>query len=327
MAGYNEVHGHGPIIQNLKKTIKNNKVSHAYIFDGPKGIGKKAMANAFAKALECEAGNGEACGHCLSCRVFESGNHPDIFYVGPSKDRKTLGVDDIRGQICRNMEVKPFKYRYKVFIVEKASSMTPQAQNAMLKTIEDPAEYGIFIFLSENLSAFLPTVLSRCITFRFKPLPDSEVEAHLMETGLDREQARLAACFSQGNIGRAEEISSSKEFMEMRALAITLTQSLRRLDLPEIFAQFSSIEKYKDSIQDFLDLFIAWYRDVIAVKATGSTEFLMQADKSNEIYSEAQSTDLQSLYRKFDAVSRAKKSLRLNSNFQLTLEMMMLALR
>jgi DNA polymerase-3 subunit delta' len=319
--------GREGIIEALKRTKRHGKVSHAYIFEGPKGSGKRDLASAFAKSLQCEANGDQACGECISCRVFESGNHPDIIYVAPAGGTKSIGVDDVREQVNRNMGIKPFKYRYKIFFVDNASTMTPAAQNAMLKNVEEPEEYGIFLFMADNLAAFLPTVLSRCVVYKLRPLADSAIEKQLIDLGTDREKARLAACFAQGNLGRAKEITSSEAFMEMRGEAVRLAQAVRRLDIPELLMQTLTLEKYKDQMQQFLDLLILWYRDAMVVKSTGSTDRMIQQDKTSEIYSEAQATELKCLQRKFDAIWDAKKNLARNANFQLAMEAMLLQLR
>jgi len=204
--------------------------------------------------------------------------------------------------------------------------MTPAAQNALLKTIEEPSSFGLFLMLSENYNAFLPTIISRCVLLRLKPLPDADVIGYLTRNSIGEEQARFYGAFSQGNIGKAMRLASSQSFMEMRETAVSLAQALRRLDTPDLFARYRVLEPYKDSIQEFLDLFILWYRDVIIMKETDCPRLLFQPDKQNEIYAEAHATELPSLYRKFDAIWQAKRSLQQNGNFQLTLEMMLLSL-
>ncbi|MEI3523193.1 MAG: hypothetical protein V8Q36_03205 [Anaerotignum sp.] len=129
-------------------------VSHAYLLTGSSGSGKRLIADTFAKTLQCEAGGTEPCGHCRSCSAFDSGNHPDIVYVRPAK--KTLGVDDVREQILEDVSLKQYRYRYKIYIVEQADTMTVQAQNALLKTLEEPPAYAVFLLLAENQTAFLP---------------------------------------------------------------------------------------------------------------------------------------------------------------------------
>jgi len=324
MASFSEIIGYNGIIDSLKSSILSQRVSHAYIFDGQAGMGKTMLAKAFSKTVQCEAGGADACGQCVSCRAFESGNHPDVFYV--SSDKKSIGVDDIREQVITPMETRPYRYRYKVFIIGKADTMTTAAQNALLKTIEEPAPFGLFLLLSENYNAFLPTVISRCIIFRLKPLPEEDVIGYLSQRDISEEQARFYSAFSQGNIGKAMCLASSQAFTEMRETVISLAQALRRLDIPDLFSRFHIFETYKDDIQELLDLFMLWYRDVIIMKETNSPSLLFQQDKKNEIYAEAQATDLSFLYKKFDAIWQAKRNLKQNGNFQLTLEMMLLSL-
>ena len=140
-------------------------VGHAYILEGGRQE-RLDIGRAFAKARNCQASDttslGVACGECLSCRVFESGNHPDIFFVAGTK-ATGIGVDDVRDQIVSRMTTQPFKYGYKIFVVDRSETLTPAAQNALLKTIEEPAPYGVFLFLAEHVHTLLPTLLSRCV--------------------------------------------------------------------------------------------------------------------------------------------------------------------
>jgi len=182
---------------DLPSALKHNR-GHAFILEGE---ASKVMAagRAFAKGLNClEANkangpdNTNACGHCLSCRVFESGNHPDVFYVKGTKTTG-IGVDDVRDQVIQAMTTQPFRYKYKVFLVEKAETLTPAAQNALLKTIEEPASYGVFLFLCAHVHTLLPTLLSRCVLVRLGEKlapPDKEHESLAEEiagsiTGMD----------------------------------------------------------------------------------------------------------------------------------------------
>ena len=136
-------------------------MSHAQILVGELEL-VRAQAFALAKAANCLSVNGESpCNTCISCRVFETGNHPDTFYITKTK-QNSIGVDDVRDQIITPMSTKPYGYKHKVFIVEKAETLTPAAQSALLKTIEEPAPYGFFLFLAPNEHSFLPTILSRC---------------------------------------------------------------------------------------------------------------------------------------------------------------------
>jgi len=137
-------------------------MSHAIIFTGEDLRETQAHAHEYAKALNCMSDGKQPCGHCLSCRVFEHRNHPDTIYVTASK-ASSIGVEDVRAQIIAPMATKPFRYRYKIFIIDYADLLTPQAQSALLKTIEEPAPYGVFLFVATGIHGFHETILSRCV--------------------------------------------------------------------------------------------------------------------------------------------------------------------
>jgi len=160
------------------KRVATGHVGHAYLLEGRTGL--LEAANAYAKALNCLNGGEVACDTCLSCRVFDSGNHPDTFYVAATKT-VGIGVEDVRNQIVTEMATRPFRYQYKVFIIDKAETMTPAAQNALLKTIEEPAPYGVFLLLTKELELMLETVRSRCVTVKVgeTALQNTPDEAHI----------------------------------------------------------------------------------------------------------------------------------------------------
>ena len=142
-------------------------MSHAYILAGETDY-VRAYAMNMAKTLNCLAENTTPCGECLSCRVFDSGNHPDVLYVVGTK-ATGIGVEDVRDQVIVPMATQPFRYQYKIFIMDKAETLTPAAQNALLKTIEEPAPYGVFLLLVAQTDKLLPTVLSRCVVHKIAP--------------------------------------------------------------------------------------------------------------------------------------------------------------
>ena len=177
MAGFSEIIGHEQIIEHLQNAIRLNKVSHAYILDGEEGSGKMLLASAFAQTLQCEQGGTEPCGKCHSCIQAESRNQPDIIRVTHEKPG-SIGVDDIRDQLCSDILIRPYSSPWKIYIVDEAEKMTVQAQNALLKTIEEPPAYGIVLLLTENSEAFLPTILSRCVTLKLRPVKDEQIRKY-----------------------------------------------------------------------------------------------------------------------------------------------------
>ena len=162
MAGFQDILGHEQIIEHLQNAIKTDKVSHAYILDGPDMSGKKMIADAFAMTLECEKKGTEPCMECHSCKQALGKNQPDIIYLQHEKPN-TISVDDFRSQINNDIGVKPYSSPYKVYIVDEAEKMNVQAQNALLKTIEEPPAYAVILLLTNNAEIFLPTIISRCV--------------------------------------------------------------------------------------------------------------------------------------------------------------------
>ena len=296
MHSFNEIAGHRQVIDSLQNSIRHGRVSHAYIFSGEAGMGKKLLANTFAKTLQCAEGGVEPCGRCRSCLTFESGNQPDVFYVKPTKT-KAVGVDDIRQIVTENLVTRPFSSAYKIFIIDHADEMTAQAQNALLKSIEEPAVYAVFILLAQNMNLFLPTVLSRCVTYKLKPVPEPDVRAYLARAAVPPENAALLSEYAFGNIGRALTLANDAEFLDMRDEITRTARNLERADLAETFAVFSVFEKYKERIQEALDILYIWYHDARAPFAN------------------------------IDAVDAAKRRLKQNANFQLTIEVMLLDIK
>ncbi|MBR5360374.1 MAG: DNA polymerase III subunit delta, partial [Lachnospiraceae bacterium] len=144
---FRKIVGHEDIISRFRSSIETNHVSHAYIIAGEEGSGRMTLAHAFAKALQCEEGGSESCGECKSCKQAESGNHPDILIIDKGEE-KTLSVKAIRDQVVNTMDIKPYSSKYKIYIIKEAESMSEEAESALLKTIEEPPEYGIIMILT-----------------------------------------------------------------------------------------------------------------------------------------------------------------------------------
>ena len=324
MHQFSEVYGNALLLRHLRQAVISQKVSHAYLLIGSKGSGKRMIADAFAKTLECETGGTQACGHCSSCSAFASGNHPDVVYVRPTK--KTLGVDDIREQILEDVSLKQYRYRYKIYIVEQADTMTVQAQNALLKTLEEPPGYAVFLLLAQQEDAFLPTVLSRTVTLRLRPLPDTLVAAYLrQEKRLQEADAAVYAAYAQGSIGTALMLLEDTGFQQMREDILQKLAALPRLGAGEVFLWAKELEQYKEDLR-FLDVMQLWYRDLLLAKRLHSDEYLIQKDKKSEIFRCAVEPEAE-LARKAAVIQRARVQLARNANFRLTMEVMLMELK
>ena len=214
MSSFKDVVGHKNIIQYIENAVKTDKVSHAYILNGEKGSGKRLLANLFAMSLQCQNRDedGDACGKCQSCKQAASNNQPDIIRVTHEKPN-TISIDDIREQINNDIVIKPYSSKYKIYIVPDADMMSVQAQNALLKTIEEPPAYAVILLLTENAEILLPTIRSRCVMLKLRNIKDQLIKKYLMEQmEIPDYKADVCVAFAQGNMGRAIMLATSEHF-------------------------------------------------------------------------------------------------------------------
>ena len=326
MSGFEKVMGHTQAVAHLENAIKQNKVSHAYIFNGEKGCGKKMLALEFARMLQCQE-EGRPCGKCRSCLQAESGNHPDIIKITHEKPG-SIGVDDIREQLIGDVQIKPYSSPYKVYIVPDAEKMTVQAQNALLKTIEEPPAYAVILLLTTNASAFLPTILSRCVMLTLKPVPDEQVRSYLMEhVQIPDYQADICVAFAQGNIGKAVELASSDTFQEIKTAAMHLAKHIPDMEISEINQNVKDVATFKMDIQDYLDLLAIWYRDALYFKATNDINGCVFKDEINIIVEQTKKASYEGISTILEALQKAKARMNANVNFDLTMELLFLTIK
>ena len=327
MAGFHDILGHEQIIAHLQNAIEEDKVSHAYIFNGPEASGKMMLAEAFAMALQCEGEGKRPCLECRSCRQAADHNQPDIIYVSHEKPN-TIGVDDIRTQINNDIDIKPYSSRYKVYIVDEAQKMNQQAQNALLKTIEEPPAYAIILLLTTNADSFLQIILSRCITLNLKAVKEDKIKEYLMKHyQIPDYQADICAAFSQGNVGKAIQLASSEEFGELKASVLQLMKRLEDIDLYEMTGAVKQIAEYKLSVNDYFDLMMIWFRDVLYLKATNDVDGLIFKDEVYDIKKQAAKRSYQGIETILEALEKAKIRLNANVNFDLVIELLLLTIK
>lgn len=324
MYEFRSIIGNDKIIKSLKNASINDTVSHAYILDGKEKTGKQLISKTFAKLLLCENSKEEPCLKCSSCISFESGNNPDFFFIDGNK--KKLGVSEVRDNILKNIETKPFKYKYKVFIIKDAHNMTIQAQNALLKTIEEPPKFAVFIMLSKNYNGFLPTILSRCILFKIRPLAPSIIEKFLIDKNINVNMSKFYAIYARGSIGKALEIANSEQFVQFRQDIINDIDNLDKLDLIQTYRLIDKYENIKENINEILDIYLLVYRDSLVFKQTNNENYIIQNDIANCVKNIA-SMSVKNLTNKIDAILKAKLSLQQNTNFNMTMECLFLKLK
>lgn len=327
MAGFKEILGHEQIVEHLQNAITMDKVSHAYIINGPDKSGKMMLAEAFAMTLQCEAEGNDSCMECHSCKQAINRNQPDIIYVKHEKPN-TISVDDIRTQVNNDIVIKPYSSKHKIYIIDEAEKMNVQAQNALLKTIEEPPAYAVLLLLTTNADSFLPTILSRCVTLNIKAVPDEKIKSYLMSRHqIPDYQADICVAFAQGNVGKAIQLASADDFNELKASVLQLLKRLHDIDLYEMTEAVKQIHDYKLQIYDYFDLMMIWFRDVLYFKATSDVNGLIFKDEVYDIKRQAEKSSYNGVETILEALHKAKVRLNANVNFDLTIELLLLTIK
>jgi DNA polymerase-3 subunit delta' len=285
------------------------------------------LAEAFAAALQCEKGGSEPCMECRSCHQAADRNQPDIIYVSHEKPN-TIGVDDVRRQINDDIAIKPYSSRYKIYIVDEAEKMNQQAQNALLKTIEEPPAYGIILLLTTNADSFLQTIRSRCIILDIKAVRSDVIRSYLMQQyQVPDYQADVCVAFAQGNVGKAIQLASSEDFNDLKASALQLMKRLDEIDLYEMTQAVKQISEYKLQIEDYFDLMMIWFRDILYMKATNDVNGLIFKDEVYDIKKQAAKRSYNGIEEILQALDKAKIRLNANVNFDLVIELLLLTIK
>lgn len=326
MYDFHQILGHESVKEHLQNAIASKKVSHAYILHGEEGSGKTLLAMSFAKTLQCEKGGSSPCNHCVSCKQVETNNHPDIMWV--THEKASIGVDDIRDQVNGNILIKPYQSPYKIYIIGMADKMTEAAQNALLKTLEEPPEYGVIILLANNINRILATVLSRSVVLNLRPIDSQLIKDFLMtEHHIPDYMARIAADFSGGNVGKAIKYATSEEFEGMKSQVLHILKYIDEMGLYEIVSGIKTITANKGYIDDYLDLILLWYRDVLMQKATNDPNLLTYKEEYQHIKGQAKKRSYNQIENIINSIEKAKLRLQANVNIDIALELMLLSIK
>ena len=289
----------------LSNSIKSNMISHAYMFEGPSGVGKNTMARELAATLlDME-------------NLF---NSPDYIEITP--DGNSIKIAQIR-KLQSDILVKPYK-SYKIYVIDEAQKMTVEAQNALLKTLEEPPKYAIIILITNNKESLLDTIKSRCEIIKFTPIPLVEVADYLTQTGVDKNRASLLANFSRGSMQKAIELSESEDFHIMRDEVQKYVETFLTGSMLDIMDIQNSIEKYKDNITNVLDLLVNYFRDIMMVKENVDSCMIINLDRLVFIKNMSTKITYSQLSKIIDIIEETKNKLRSNCNFNISIQVMTL---
>ena len=329
MVGLDEILGNERIKDLFRSAIDEGAVSHAYLLLGEKGIGKEAIADALALELLCPHRKelGHACLNCPSCRKVLSGNHPDLIHLRHEK-ADSISVEDIRLQLNDTIGIRPYLSPWKIYIVPDAQKMTAQAQNALLKTLEEPPDYAVLFLLADEEKSLLDTIRSRVLKIKLKPCTDSEVRSFL-EARYPNEEERIAfaVAFARGNLGRAIDILESEQFVELYHLVIRVCRGIKRMDGAQILSETRALLAACPNMEDALDFIQLWYRDLMMYKVTKDMNGLLFRRERSALMELVSVSSYEGIEALFDDIETCRKRLRANVNPELAVELLLLNMK
>ncbi len=306
---FSDIKGQARPIEIIKEYIRQPSVSRGYLFSGPDGIGKRLSAKTLAKALNCQAEALEPCDRCPSCLKIEQNQHPDVHLIDDS-DSNSIKIEDIR-TLQKNINLRPYEGRKKVFIIDNAHNLTPEAANALLKILEEPPKDSLLILVSSKVALLFKTIISRCQILKFYPLERIALEALLKnDYGLDDNLAHFLSFFSEGRLGFALRLKDTDIFGEKNRIIDEFCFNNK-----SNFNNFAGLDKQE--FRDTLNILAAWFRDVYLLKSGLPHGQLINLDRKQDL---ARAAQLYSFFRLEEALNCLSDSLlRLKQNINLKL--------
>ncbi|NLE52539.1 MAG: DNA polymerase III subunit [Chloroflexi bacterium] len=314
--------GHEWAVDHLARALRHGRTRHAYLFTGPSRIGKTRLALAFAAALNC-TGETPPCGECRACKLTLKAAHPDLTIINSGQEGGSLKIDDVR-ELQQVLSLRPYEGRYRIAILRRFHEATDQAEDALLKTLEEPAPRAVLLLTASAPDALRPTIVSRCQPMHLRPLPIELVRAALeRERGVDPDTAQALAQLSAGRIGWAlaacEDPAERATRDEAIEILLTALQGTRR----ERFARVEKIAFDKPTLLAWLDYWQGFWRDVLLV-ACGSQATIINADHEADIRALAERAGRDAAQRALESTRMTIGYLNRNVNTRLALEVLML---
>ncbi len=318
---FDQILGHERQKDILSRALTNGRIAHAYLFSGPVGIGKRLMAMALARAIVCHEQRG--CGHCPACRKIDHHNHPDLHILEP--DGNSIKIEQIRA-FQRDLNLKPLEAPRKICLIKQADTMTTGAANALLKTLEEPRGDTLLILLSAQPNRLLETIRSRCQSLPFTRHPNSRIQAELeKQLGIGATESHILAALSEGSFKKAFGKDRDLYLEQRKELLKTLTGLSSGSILPILdFAEHLAADK--TILTDILEIFQAFYRDVLMTLQGRSDDELVNLDLKEKIHRTSSRESVDTALSKLEALIEVRRQLDRNVNRQLAMEVLLLKL-
>ena len=312
------------ITETLQNQVRTGKTAHAYLFTGSRGTGKTTCARILAKAVNCpHAVNGNPCLECDICKDADRGILSDVIEIDAASNNSVEDIRDLReGTVYR-----PERCAYKIYIIDEVHMLSGSAWGALLKVMEEPPAYAVILLLTTNGANFLQTILSRCVILNLKQIPEEEVERVLREQGIPEKRIQPILKLCRGNIGKARKMAESDDFAELLHEIMNLMQSIHRMTFEEFMAAVGRLSEHRLNIRECLDFIRLWYRDVLLFKVTNDINVLVFQESFRDIREVAQKSSFEGIENIMQAIDTATRRLEANVNFELTMELLLMAVR
>ena len=318
-----EIVGHQKQLEILQQALQHGRLHHAYLFVGEDGVGKRTIALGFAKALHCLAATGDFCDECANCARVRDRNHPDVRIIEPLAGKKEISIQQIR-ELEKELNFRSFSGKRKVVILDPATLMNLAAQNALLKTLEEPPQDSLLILIASNAGALLPTLRSRCLRVTFGPLARELISGFLVSRkALKVETAEFLAAMSQGRLSAVVGIDPQKLFDKRREW-LRLVSDLGAGDYRAAIDAAEVLAASKENCLTFLDWVESWFRDLLIYDFTRSVEDVINIDMLPQIQKESALIDLGRIFTRIAEVKAAVEGIQRNLNRRMTMENLLL---
>lgn len=314
--------GHDWAVNQFRRAIAHNRIRQAYLFAGLPAIGKTTLALAFAQALNCRETNAP-CGECRTCKLIARVTHSDLNITQSEYVGASLKIDQLR-ELQRWLSLRPYEANYKVAIIRRFHEAKPTAQDAILKTLEEPPKNAILILTTEHPDQLLPTIISRCQVMNLRPLSFEETEnALLSTTNMDRDQIPLLARLSGGRLGWAIRVTEDEKELELRQTAIELLEEALTGNRRQRFTLADTLSKDKPLFLHILDIWTSYWRDILLLTSQAQTP-IVNIDYADSLKHVAGQLDLETAQNAIEVTQRSAKYIRANVNNRLGIEVLLL---
>jgi DNA polymerase-3 subunit delta' len=321
--GFSEIVGHEKQIETLRQSLVNGRLHHAYLFVGPDGIGKRTLALALAQAIHCTELESDFCGGCGACRAVQGGNHADVRLLEPLSNKRDISIQQVR-ELEKALSLRSFSGRHKVAIIDPATLMNWPAQNALLKTLEEPPQGCVLILVASNAGGLLPTVRSRAFAFSFAPLPRQLIVSYLISRkDKTKEQAQFLAALAMGSLGTASKIETEK-LIEKRFDWMNMLVSLTPGNYRAALNTAEALAGNREETLKFLEWAGLWYRDLLTFRVAHAQDKIVNLDMLPQIEEQSSRIEDDHLFSLLSKASEASQRIQRNVNRRMVLEDLLL---